>query len=62
MKKFFSSKTNIMAIVTLGTAIAKAVGVDIPIEIFIGEGGLIDLFMRMGIIKLDTKLERPQHY
>ncbi|MBT6955526.1 MAG: hypothetical protein HN991_04250 [Candidatus Jacksonbacteria bacterium] len=51
-----------MAIVTLGTAIAKAVGVDIPIEIFIGEGGLIALFMRMGIIKLDTKLERPQHY
>ena len=60
MKKFFSSKTNIMAIVTLGTAIAKAVGVDIPIEIFIGEGGLIALFMRMGIIKLDTKLKRPQ--
>jgi len=60
MIKFFKSKTNIMAIVTLGTAIAKAVGVDIPTEIFIGEGGLIALFMRMGIIKLDTKLKRPQ--
>mgnify|MGYP000471016943 FL=1 len=59
MKKFFKSKTNIMAIVTLGTAIAKAIGVDVPTEIFIGEGGLIALFMRMGIIKLDSKLEPP---
>ena len=57
--EIFKSKTNIMAIVTLGTAIAKAVGVDVPMEIFIGEGGLIALFMRMGIIKLDAKLEKP---
>lgn len=58
MKSFFKSKTNIMALVTIATAIAKACGVDIPTEVFIGEGGLVALFMRLGIIKLDSKLEK----
>lgn len=59
LKKFFKSKTNIVALITIATAIAKAVGVDIPTEIFVGEAGLIALFMRMGIIKLDKKLGPP---
>lgn len=62
MKNFFSSKTNLMALVTLGTAIAKALGVDIPNEIFIGEGGLIALFMRLGISKVDEKLTRTRTF
>jgi hypothetical protein len=59
MRNFLRSKTNIMAIITIGTAIAKAFGVLIPTEILIGEGGLIALFMRMGILKLDKKLDPP---
>lgn len=62
MKNFFKSKTNLMALVTLGTAIAKALGVDIPNEIFIGEGGLIALFMRLGISKVDEKLTRTRTF
>lgn len=60
MINIFKSKTNIIAFLTIGTAIAKAFGVAIPMEIFIGEAGLIALFMRMGIIKLDNKLDRPE--
>lgn len=56
MKNFLKSKTNLMALATLGTAVAKAFGVDVPNEIFIGEGGLIALFMRLGITKVDKKL------
>ena len=51
MKNFFKSKTNLMAIVAIGTAIAKMFGVDVPNEIFFGEAGLIALFMRRGIQK-----------
>lgn len=62
MKKFFKSKTNIMAIITIVTAIFKALGVGIPTEVFIGESGLIALFMRMGIIKLDSKFDSGPNY
>ena len=62
MKNFFKSKTNLMALFTIGTAIAKMFGVDIPTEIFIGEAGLIALFLRLGISKVDAKLSGPMTF
>lgn len=52
MKNFFSSKTNITALITIATGIAKAFGIDVPTEILIGEAGFLALFMRMGIAKI----------
>jgi hypothetical protein len=52
----YLTKTNVMAVLTICTAVASAVGVEVPTEIFIGEGGLIALFIRLGMIKIERKI------